>query len=177
MSEEVASQNQGKFREKFRLSNVLVIPFIIPIVAATKLVGWFSFPKGQRGIQQLVNQLQSEASTRVHQYLNNYLKTPHQSNQINLDALNSGLINLEDFRTIERVFRKQLQVFQVGYINYANQKGEFIGVTFDSKNRNQVVVEVFNRSQSNKLSRYATDDKGNRTNLLFISCPREISCV
>ncbi|MFB2983677.1 SpoIIE family protein phosphatase [Microseira sp. BLCC-F43] len=167
MSEEVASQNKGKFREKFRLSSVLVITFIIPIVASTGLVGWFSFRNGQRGIQQLVNQLQSEASTRVHQYLNNYLKTPHQINQINLDALNSGLIKLEDFRTMERVFRKQLQVFQVGYINYANQKGEFIGVTFDSKNRNQVVVEVFNRSQSNKLSRYATDDKGNRTNLLF----------
>ncbi|HAX74785.1 MAG TPA: guanylate cyclase [Cyanobacteria bacterium UBA11372] len=167
MSVEVASQNKGKFREKFRLSTVLVIPFIIPIVASTGLVGWFSFRNGQRGIQELVNQLQSEASTRVNQYLNNYLKTPHQINQINLDALNSGLINLEDFRTMERVFRKQLQVFQVGYINYANQKGDFIGVTFDSKNRNKIVVEVFNRSKSNKLSRYATDDKGNRTNLLF----------
>lgn len=42
---------------KFRLRTTLLVPFLIPIMASTALVGWLSFRNGQQAVNNLVNQL------------------------------------------------------------------------------------------------------------------------
>ncbi|MHC5832967.1 MAG: hybrid sensor histidine kinase/response regulator, partial [Nostoc sp.] len=92
------------------------------------LVGYLSYQNGQTAVNELATQLESEICDRIEQHLDSYLTTPKQINQINLDAVELGLLNLSDFKTTGNYFWKQMQVFNVGYNNFANRKGEFIGV-------------------------------------------------
>lgn len=160
---DTSATRSTRFRRKFRLRTVLVVPFIIPIVVSTGLVGWLSFRNGQRSIDDLATQLQSETSSRVQQYLDSYLTTPNQINQINLDAWQMGLLNLQDFQNTGKYFWKQMQVFNIGYINFGNTKGEFIGVE-RLDNGQFIIDEVSERLKPGKMRTYATIRSGYSSN-------------
>jgi class 3 adenylate cyclase len=150
-----------------RLRTVLVAPLIIPIIVSTGLVGWLSFRNGQRAINDLAFQLQSETSSRVRQYLDGYLATPGQLNQINLDAWRIGLLDLRDFHRLGQYFLKQMKVFDVGYVNFGDTKGEYIGV--ERLDNGQLLInEVTAQSGLGKLNVFETSDAGDRTRLLEV---------
>jgi hypothetical protein len=156
----------GRLR-RLRLRTVLVVPFMIPIIVSTGLVGWLSFRNGQRAINDLAFQLQSETSSRVRQYLDGYLAIPGQLNQINLDALRIGLLDLGDFHRLGHYFFKQMKVFDVGYVNFGDTKGEYIGV--ERLDNGQLLInEVTARSGLGKLNVFETSDEGDRTRLLEV---------
>lgn len=145
---------------------VLVVPFVLQIFGAVGLVGYLSFRNSQQAVNDLANQLTGRVSNLVDQHLDTLLATPHQINKINIHAINSGLLDVKNLRSMERVFSKQLQVFNVSYINYANQKGEFVGAGFDRENN--LIIDVLNRSTTNKLYTYATDNQGNRKQMTAV---------
>jgi PAS domain S-box-containing protein len=149
---------------KIRLRTTLVIPLVLQIISVVGLVGWLSFRNGQNAINKLATQLQSEASLRVHQYLNNYLETPHQINLLNLKTFNSGLIDWNDMAGMEKIFRKELQIFDVSYVNYGDQKGNFIGVYFDDQEKILISEEIKN-TKPNQVYTYKTNDQGQRIEL------------
>lgn len=156
--------NRNRF-QRIPLQVILLVPFILQIFAAVGLVGYLSFKNGQEVVNQLVIKLQAELSTRVDLFLHEYMSAPQKINEINVDAFRSGLIKLNDFSRMERTFWKQLQVYQMGYINYADQKGEFTGVTFDPNNKNQIIISTFNRNKNKKKFRYISDNNGKRLGL------------
>lgn len=158
--------NEAPKSNKMPLHLVFVVPFVLQIFGAVGLVGYLSFRNSQQAVNDLANQLMGRVCNLVDQRLDALLTTPHQINKINLDAISSGLLDVKNIRSMERVFWKQMQVFNFGYINYGNQKGEFVGVSFDRDNN--PIIEVFNRSISNKLYTYATDNKGNRKQLTAV---------
>lgn len=131
------------------------------------MVGYLSFRNGQQAVNDLTNQLMGRTNKLVAQHLDAYLKIPHQINTINLDAINSGLLDLKNLRSMERIFWKQTQVFNVSYINYANQKGDFVGVGIARGNKPR--IDILNRSKSNKIYTYSTDNKGNRQQLTTVA--------
>src|SRR5512132_1161069 len=156
----------GRLR-RLRLRTVLVVPLIIPIILSTGLVGWLSFRNGQRATNDLALQLQSETTSRVRQYLDGYLAIPGQLNQINLDALRIGLLDLGDFHRLGHYFFKQMKVFDVGYVNFGDTKGEYIGV--ERLDNGQLLInEVTARSGLGKLNVFETSDEGDRTRLLEV---------
>jgi class 3 adenylate cyclase len=156
----------GRLR-RLRLRTVLVVPLIIPVIVSTGLVGWLSFRNGQRAINALALQLQSETTSRLRQYLDGYLATPHQLNQINLDAWQLGLLDLTDFHRLGQYFFKEMKVFDVGYVNFGDPNGEFIGV--ERLDNGQLLInEVTARSGLGKLNVYETSDEGDRTRLLEV---------
>lgn len=157
----------SKSFKKIPLRLVLVVPFVLQISTAVGLVGYLSFKNSQQAVNNLAYQLMSKASKLVDQHLDTYLATPHQINQLNLDARELGLLNLQDFQSTGRYFWKQMQVFDVGYISYGNTKGEFIGVE-RPKDGQLLINEVSEQSQLGKLFVYATDKQGNRTNLITV---------
>jgi hypothetical protein len=131
------------------------------------LTGYLSFRNGQKVVNNLVTQLQSEVSDRIDQHLDTYLATPHQINRINVDAIELGLLNLNDFQTTGHYFWKQMQVFNVSYINFGSKDGEFIGVERLNEGGFRI-NEVSQRLTNGKLYVYATDSQGNRRNLLEV---------
>ncbi|MGB5960612.1 MAG: ATP-binding protein [Coleofasciculaceae cyanobacterium] len=157
----------NKNEHKVPLRLVLVIPFVAQIMAAVGLVGYLSFRNSQQAVNDLAHQLIDKASNLVDQHLDSYLATPHQLNQLNLDAVDLGLLNLQDFTSTGQYFWKQMQVFDVGYISYGNTKGEFIGV--ERLNEGELLInEVSEQTQLGKLFVYATDQLGNRSKQLIV---------
>ncbi|MEH1772871.1 ATP-binding protein [Nostoc sp.] len=154
----------GKVYAKMPLRYVLIVPFILQICGAVGLVGYLSYQNGQKAVKELATQLENEICDRIEQHLDSYLTTPKQINQINLDAIELGLLNLSDFKTTGNYFWKQMQVFNVGYNSFANPKGEFIGV--ERLDNGQILInEVSEKYGIGKLSVYRTDNQGNRRHL------------
>ncbi len=151
---------------KVPLRTVLIVPFVLQIFAAVGLTGYLSFRNGQQAVNKLVTQLQSKESDRIDRHLGTYFATPNQINQINLDAIDLGLLNLNDFQTTGRYFWKQMQVFNVGYISFGNFDGEFIGV--ERLDNGSLLINQVSKSNPGKLFIWATDNQGNRTKLLEV---------
>ena len=147
---------------KFRLRTALVVPFILQIVAAVGLVGYLSLRNGQQAVTDLANQLMTEVSNQTAQQLNDYLSIPHRINQINIDAIETGLLNIENFDLAGSYFWKQVQAFNnVGYISNTLADGRFIGAGkyFPGEG---VIIDEFSARTNGKVATYAVNKQGER---------------
>ena len=153
----------AKISGKVPLRTILIVPFVVETVAVVGLVGYVSLRNGQQAVNEVATQLRGEVSTRVQQYLQNYLDVPHTINQINEDAINLGLLNLEDFSQMERYFWYQLQRFEtVSYIQFGGSDGTFIGD--ERLGEGLFSVEVKDKTTGVDKLVYELDDRGFRTN-------------
>jgi signal transduction histidine kinase/CheY-like chemotaxis protein len=149
------------------LRTVIIVPFVLQIVGAVGVVGYLSFKNGQHAVNDLANQLLTRASDQVVHYLTDLLNTPQVINRLNLDAIELGQLNLKNFQTTGRLFCKQMQIFQeVGYVNYANAQGEFIGV--ERLDNGTLLINETLKPNLNQMSVYATDAQGQRTRQLEV---------
>jgi signal transduction histidine kinase len=148
------------------LQIVLIVPFAIQIFAAVSLVGYLSFKNGQKAIENLARQLQQEVANRVDRHLDSYLELPHQINEINLDAIERGLIDLKDIKSSARYFWKQSQVFeQFSFMGYGLTDNTVAGAGRWLEGYD-VVISQHPPGQPTDYT-YATDDRGNPTKLLY----------
>jgi sigma-B regulation protein RsbU (phosphoserine phosphatase) len=151
---------------KFRLHTALVVPFILQIVAAVGLVGYLSLRNGQHAVTDLANQLMTEVSNQTDQQLNDYLSIPHQINQINIDAIETGLLDIENFDLAGSYFWKQVQAFKnVGYISNTLADGRFIGAGKYFPGEGVIIDELSARTNG-KVATYAVNKQGDRGKVL-----------
>lgn len=145
------------------LRAVLVIPFVVQIFGAVGLVVYLSFLHGQRAVNELSYKLILDVAERVDHHLDDYLAQCHKINQINVNLVEQGILDLADFDQASRYLWKQKQVFpSVSYISYALPSGEFLGLGNLTKGKRVTVDEVSARTQwKNRV--YALDDQGRRT--------------
>lgn len=158
-----------QFLAKSDLRAVLVVPFVLQIAGTVGLVGYLSFRNGQQAVNDLANQLLGQVGNRVEQHLDQFLATPTEINQTNLDAIELGVLELDNFEQLGQLFWKQMQIFDVGYINYANQAGEFIGV--ERLENNQFLINETRKPSLNTMTIYQTDREGNRVGGKVIDAP------
>lgn len=151
-------------RVKIPLRLLLIVPFVLQICAAVGLTGYLCLRNGQKAVVDLETQLQNEVSDRIAQHLDNYLKIPHTINQINADAVELGLLNLQNLKTTGHYFWKQMQGFDVGYIYYMLPTGEYAGAGYFLDLENVTIDELSPQTQW-KSNAYKTDSQGNRTEL------------
>ncbi len=152
---------------KVSLRTALVVPFVLQIFAAVGLTGYLSLRNGEKAINDLATQLQSQASSRVDQHLDQYLAVPQQINQLNARAIELGLIDPKNLQTFGRYFWQQMQTFKTfGYINYGNPKGDFIGIYRAPDN--SLRMDFIEQPYLGKYYGYATDTKGNPTRRIIV---------
>jgi signal transduction histidine kinase/CheY-like chemotaxis protein len=167
------SQNQQDIlvRQEVRglpLRLVLVLPFVLQIFGAVGLVGYLSFKNGQQAVNNLVDRLMDKSSSLVSERLDNYLNTPPKINQMNLDAIELGLLDLQDFKTAGHYFWKQLQVYpDISYIAYALSDGTYAGAGRFLAGQGVTIDELSPETQGRTYT-YATDVKGNRTEVVAV---------
>jgi PAS domain S-box-containing protein len=149
--------------KRLSLRFVLVVPFVLQISIAVGLTGYLSLRNGQRAVNQVATQLRREISDRVSQHLDNYLATPNQINQINAQAFQLGMLDLNNFERTGRYFFHQIQAFNVGYISFANTKGDFIGV--ERRNKELLITET----AQGKLYYLKTNIQGDRIGIDQVS--------
>lgn len=158
-----------QFLAKSDLRTVLVVPFVLQIAGTVGLVGYLSFRNGQQAVNDLANQLLGQVGNRVEQHLDQFLATPTEINQTNLDAIELGVLELDNFEQLGQLFWKQMQIFDVGYINYANQAGEFIGV--ERLETDQFLINETRKPSLNTMTIYQTDREGHRVGVKVIDAP------
>ncbi|MBF2020895.1 MAG: response regulator [Hydrococcus sp. C42_A2020_068] len=163
------SKQIAKSLEKIPLRLLLLVPFVLQIFAAVGLTGYLSLQNGQKAVNDLASQLQREISSRIDQHLDSYLKTPRAINQINVDAVRLGLLNLGDIKKTGHYFWKQMQAFEdVGYISYVLTTGEYTGAGRWMEGKGVTIDEVSADTKWKNYT-YATDSQGNRTEVVFTS--------
>ncbi len=112
---------------KFRLRNVLVVPFVLQIVVAVGLVGYLSYRNGEQSVNDIASQLRREVSARVYERVQTYLEAPPLVNQINQDSLPLEVWNFEDLEKARPYLWKQVLRFNsIGYAGIANEKGQYL---------------------------------------------------
>ncbi|MBH8551852.1 sensor histidine kinase [Nostocaceae cyanobacterium CENA357] len=143
------------------LQMVLIIPFVLQIFGAVGLVGYLSFKNGQKAVNDLADQLMQRTNSMVHQHLESYLSIPHKVNQINADAIEMGLLNVSDRKTIGKYFWKQMQAYDLTYIGFGLTTGEGGGAArYDGKT---ITIDDWGSKPPKNWYNYATDNQGDRT--------------
>ncbi len=142
------------------LRALLILPFLVQICAIVGLTVWLSLRNGQKAVSDLAEELHAEVHSQVEHYLDDYFALPKQINHINLEAVELDFLDLEDFSRTGEYFWQQMQVFDVGYINYATKEGEFIGV--ERLDDGKILINEVPLATQGKLHIYETDAQGNR---------------
>ncbi|AFY40432.1 multi-sensor hybrid histidine kinase [[Leptolyngbya] sp. PCC 7376] len=148
------------------LNLVLIVPFLVEISLAVGLTGYLSLRNGQRTVQELATQLQEEVGQRIDEHLNNYLEICFQVNQINLEALRLGLIDLNDPDSLSLHFWQQLRTFPtLKYIYFADEdQGGFVGAGQTSTQWPN--IEMTENYQAGDFLIYRTNDRGKKQELI-----------
>ncbi len=121
-------------RPNVPLRVVLVVPFVLQVVAAVGLTGYFAFQNGKRMIETVADQLMDEVSDRINQNLENNLGTPVQISHDNATAVRLGILKWQDPATMERYFLEQIQTAdgtqgEIKFIGVISQKKNFVAVS------------------------------------------------
>ena len=118
-----------KMSRKIPIRIILVVPFALQTFAAVGLTGWLSLRNGRIAVNDVATQLRAEVTSRIQQHIYSYIETPHQINQLNLDAIRLGILNVQDEVSLRRYFSKQIKTFdKISYIQFGSEAKDFIGV-------------------------------------------------
>lgn len=148
------------------LRTILIVPFVTLTVLVVGLVGYLSFRNGEQAINDVALQLRTEITTRIETYVGTFLDTPPRINQLNADALREGFPPANDSIALERHLREQIQNFEtVSSIYFGNPAGGLVDAGREGAQGKLYVITTEGLSQGS-LYKYATDQQGNRTELL-----------
>ncbi|EAZ90319.1 two-component hybrid sensor and regulator, partial [Crocosphaera chwakensis CCY0110] len=145
----------------------MLIPFILQIVGAVGVTGYLSLRNGQKAVNDLAHQLQSQVSDRITERLEDYLETPPLINQINVEGTELGVVDINNWQGLERYFWQQMNTFPSIYSIYVGLlKGENIGV--NRENDGTLISKMTQDNDFPKRDLYLLDDQGNRQKLIKV---------
>lgn len=157
-----------KMSGKVPIRIILVVPFALQTFAAVGLTGWLSLRNGQRAVNDVAAQLRAEVTSRIQQHIHSYIETPHQVNQLNVDAIRLGILNVQDEVTLGKYFSKQIKTFdKISYIQFGSEQKSFIGV--ERLDDGKLQARISNKSTGYKFYSYWPSDSGEPTKLLKIT--------
>jgi diguanylate cyclase (GGDEF)-like protein/PAS domain S-box-containing protein len=110
------------------LRAILTVPSILLIILAVAVVGYISFLNGQAAVNDVARQLRSETARRIQQHLVTLLEVPHQINQFNAYAIQSGELDPNQPETMQKNFLEQVNIHpSVSSIYFGTPNGGLIG--------------------------------------------------
>lgn len=132
---------------RFRLRTVLVLPLLAQLVGAVGLVGWLSFRSGEVSVTKLAQQLHTEMSHRTRDRVSAYMAGAQRVNQVNIHALDLGLISLDNIQAARSYFWRQALTYpSIGYVGFANEQAQSLRVGWinklDQKNKPQIAEQL-----------------------------------
>jgi signal transduction histidine kinase len=152
-------------RRTISLQWILIIPFVAQVTAAVGIVGYLSFKNGQQAVQHLADQLLDKTSQQVNQHLDSYLQLPIQVNQMNLNAIASGDLDLADRARSERHFWRQAQAFpNLSFVGYVLNGETELGAGRWVKGIDLIMYS--NAPGPNNTTDYLPDAQGNHAQVL-----------
>ena len=157
-----------KMSGKIPIRIVLVVPFALQTFAAVGLTGWLSLRNGRIAVNDVAAQLRAEVTSRIQQHINSYIETPHQVNQLNLDAIRLGILKVQDSASLRRYFAQQIKTFnKISYIQFGSEQKGFIGV--ERLDDGKLQLELSGKSTGYNFYSYAASELGEPTKLSQIT--------
>jgi hypothetical protein len=148
------------------LKFLLVIPFVIQTVLLVGVMGWLSHLNGQAAVEDMVNRLRQEITSRIRDKVLNFLSIPATINHTNLQAFEHRQINVTEIDNTARYLWRQLKYFpSLTYISYSNDQGHIVSAYRDFVTK-ELRIFLSNETTQRDYLQYATDDQGNRTTLI-----------
>jgi signal transduction histidine kinase/CheY-like chemotaxis protein len=119
--------NKSPKTRPITLRFVLIFPFVLQIVSAVGLVGYLSDRSGKDAVANLANQLMDQTGNRIKDHLDHTLEIQRQTVAVNYQAVQQGVINLDDFESLRKYFWQQINLSPDLTLNmFANTQGEMI---------------------------------------------------
>jgi hypothetical protein len=112
----------------WRLSSALVLATSLQLSLLALGIGTISALDSRRSLEALAAALGRSISAQVRRELDILLEAPRLITRLNSAAIQTGQLDPENFPQLERTFSSQMEMFPVGYINYGNEAGEYLGV-------------------------------------------------
>ncbi|MGD1808144.1 ATP-binding protein [Dapis sp. BLCC M126] len=152
-----------KLFSSISLRRVFVIPFLLQIVSAVGIVSYLSFKNGQKAIREITQELREEITSRVTQYVGDYLEIPHTLNTLNDSAFNINILNVNNPEKIRDYFWKQVKLtpkintIQIGI----HEQEKYIGV---GRTDEKLVYKISDPlTTQREFQSYAIDEAGRPT--------------
>lgn len=153
--------------KKIPLSLVLIVPFVMLTTIAVGLTGYLSFQNGRSAVNNVAVQLQNEITTQIEQQLEDFVQTPHLINQINANAIEQGLVDVNNPPLLENYLWEQIQVFEgITSIYFGNTQGGLVDAGREGADGFLYIIAT-DEFTNGPFRKYATDEQGNRTELLL----------
>jgi len=115
--------------QQLSLRWVLVVPFLLQIFGVVGLIGFLSLRNGQKSVDTLVQNLQTEIAKEIDLHLQNYLREPDLANRATIAAIELGLLDPDDPQELITYFRRAIaDSTQLNTIQYGSVEGEYLGV-------------------------------------------------
>ncbi|AFZ44863.1 multi-sensor hybrid histidine kinase [Halothece sp. PCC 7418] len=115
--------------KKIPLYLAFAVPFTLQVLGIVGLVGYWSYRSGQKAVEEMAYQLTRETGQRVTNELDHYLGLTHRVNQLNIAALESGTINVNDLDALHRHLIAQHQELpEITSLHLGTPAGEFLVV-------------------------------------------------
>ena len=116
------------YRFRHSLKSILLVPFILQITIGISIIGYISFLYGQWAVNNLSAKLRTELTFRIGEHLENYLTRSHLVNQTTANAVESGLLALNDLRSHKDFLSRQMSEFEsLKFIGVGTEKREYVG--------------------------------------------------
>ncbi len=148
-----------RFRHGLRLLDVLALASSLQLALVSLGVGTIAYINGHRSVQLLARQLGASIADQVDLQLDGVLEAPRLINRLNDQAILSGQLDPENFPALERLFFEQISLFPVGYINYGNENGDYLGIQ-RLDDGHLLVNEMRQRQAPNRQSVYEITSAG-----------------
>lgn len=142
----------------------LIVPFLLEVLLAVGLTGWFSLRNGTRAVNELAQQLQAEVSDRIQQHLESYLEKPVEINALNAESFRLNVLIADDPQGLARRFWQQIKVYEsVQYIYFGSAQGGYIGA---GREKDGLTLETTANFRPGSFQIWKTNRQGQRTEFL-----------
>ncbi|MBP0031356.1 cache domain-containing protein [Roseofilum sp. Guam] len=146
---------------RYRLPLLIVAPSVLVV----GLIAIVLFQKTRQNINTISVELARTTTAHVEDDLRDYLSVPNTINQLNLQSITLGGLNLEDLPSLELYFWNQIQIFEgVKSLYFGNPQGEFRGATI--LNSGEVGISMAGQATNSSVIRYATTSDGRKTEVV-----------
>lgn len=108
---------------------LLTLPFLLQVLGAVGLVGYFSWRTGQQAVNDLASRLRSETTARIEQRLEAYIAAPHIINRLNATSVKEGTLNLGVDQGSEQMLQQVKVSLLTSSVYCGSARGDFLGVT------------------------------------------------
>jgi PAS domain S-box-containing protein len=153
--------DKQKTSPKVPLIAAILAPFVILSLISLAISESISWRNRQDNLRQISSQTRTMAAGKINIYLDKYLESAEQINQIVLQSIKLGILDLKNFDKTGRYFWQLMRIYpDVGYLNFGGLDESFIGIE-RLDNKKLTWNESSTRLKPGLLHTFATDDRGN----------------